>query len=482
MRFFYLFLVVLFLPLVSANFLVSGNTDLGVYRDQTSFFNLTLFNNNSFDVFNVSFGNLSGFVFPLVDSIPSMGNRTVFFSVHPVDTFDSVFVSGVSFFYVVDGVVLPKNVSVNVTGSGFVPYNLSVFVGDGVFWNNLLGDVVELRDLGSGFSGFSVDPGMSVFRVYGVPANFTFYEYPLGFVGGLSVLPRGGVLGHDSGLDVPLVFHVVSVLSPGSVDFSVVPMNFSGVVNQSFGGVVSLVNGGVRVVNVSLGGRWINFSENFFDLDPYESRFVFFNLTPVVDRTNDTNVTHLVSLCLNSSNGGGSCRDLGVFLSYYDFDHVVINGTTYLINRLSVNDTIGFCKAHPEDYECQGLVGAFTVNQTVIREVPATQRLTEDDLLSIRDSAGGVGDVAQRLENKMNAYIDFQDGVNRNVSVATGKIDDIYYIMQSWTDSYEDKLRRGKAFFIFLLVIALVWLILVIVSKVLSAREEYILRVKALQE
>lgn len=479
-----LLLLFFLVPFVGADLLVSPlQVNLSLNRSMTSVYGVELFNNNSFPVYNVSFSNVSGFVFP---RIPFLGvNQSVLanFSVVSDSVGQSVFVSVVSFEFFTVYNLSPRVYHVNVTGSGFVPDNLVVGVNDSVVWHNLLSEDVSVRDLGSGFPRVDLLANSSFSSVYSSPAGYSFYLFPLGFTGGLSVVPlNGSVLAHNSVFDVRLVLFLDTVLPGGSYELVLLMDNFSLSNNETVTGVLSVRNlQDQPVFRVNLSGRWMVFNDNLFDLDSRAVRYVQFNFTPFVDRTNLTNRSYDVLVNASSLNAGVVSDVLRLFLYYANLDEVVINNTVYTINRLSVRESIEFCIQNPADNECLALVEAFRSNVTVIREIPAVHELSEDDIRSVMAGVESVSGVSQRTENSINRIVGYVDSVLESVDNNSREISLLVDRQNSTELAYVEKLSSMKSRYVLLWILIGVVLLFLLILKIIVWYNEFEAKKKTFQ-
>ena len=408
--------LLLFSSMVSSQLIIQPQVNnYQVFMGQSKAFSLSLFNNNSFPVYNLSWSAVQGVTFPVVDVLAAGESRSVDVVVYSPNVQSWSGLSIVSFLYDVPLNLTPVNVSLNVSDTGVVPSDLSIFVGDGVFLNNFFNDSIELRDLGdSGFPEIVLSANSSVFVDYPL-GSFSFYGYPFGWTGDLVVLPRPEFTRvHSSVFDVPVSFSINSVLVQSSLQVNVFNNNFSSNPNQSQVGLLEVKNLlNVPVVNVSLSSPdgWIVFSESRFDVPALGNKIVQFNVTPRLNRTVDTNRSYVVPFFVRANNVDSFNSSVNLFVFYADLDVLIINGTKYVINRLSVPETIAFCVESPSDSECLALVDAFRTNVTVVQEVPASQVIDEPTLLTIQSQASMVGDVATRIENSYNINKDFLNSI-----------------------------------------------------------------------
>lgn len=491
-RFYLLFFGLLLIPVVSANILVNPvNNNLEVFKGQNSVFSFQIQNNNSFRIENVSFTPISYFNFPSISSLDPGEARTVVFAVRTDSVFDTLFVSTISYLYSIEYNLTPVTYVVNITSSGFVPNNLSVMQNDSVLWRNLLDNDSDVKDLGSGFSSFTVPVGGSVLQSYFGISQFIFYEFPLGFTGNLNIVSRSSsVLAHDSSLDTPVTFMVHSRLNPSTLQLNLLTFNFTTNNNQTQSGVLEVKNAeNVPLYNVVLNDSrgWIYFSLNNFTLNPLSNLLITFNFTPIVFRTVDTNVTLVDSVRAVSVNGGNASSDILVNVNYQNFDTVSINGTSYSINFLSVNDTIAFCVQFPTLDKCPLLAqmcldNGVCKNETVIHEIPAQVTLTENDLKagikSISDNNLGFS----RVENLYNKEFDSLSLLISETRNNTVKELDRDNRQISFEARMNESLRRVKVWSWTFGIAVSVLILIRLISGLLELGKEFDLKVKALQE
>lgn len=409
MRIFFVFFFLLIVCSVfsSAQLVITPQVNnFQVFSGVSKGFSLNFFNNNSFSLRNISFSPVAGITFPVVPVLFAGESRGVDVVVYSAVPQSWSGLSLVSFLYDVPFNVSPVNVSVNVSNVSVSPSLVQLFSGDGVLWSNLFNESIVLRDLGgSGFPELVLPGGSSVFVLYPM-GNFSFYAFPFGFTGNLVVVPRpSSTLVHSSSFDVPVSFSVTASLVASSLDVVVFNNNFSSNPNQSQSGILEVKNLlNIPVVNVSLSSPngWIAFFDSGFDIPALGNRLVQFNLTPRLNFTSETNRSYNVSFLVGANNVDSFNRSVSLFVSYSNLDIVIINGSQCVINRLSVPETITFCRAFPADVECLGLSDAFRSNVTVVKEVPAKQLIDEPTLLKIQQQASIVGDIATRAENSNN--------------------------------------------------------------------------------
>jgi len=195
-----------------------------------------------------------------------------------------------------------------VTGGGFVPNALQIQAGDSVLWSSEIGSSVQVKDLASGFTDVYLDAYLKSNVTYSSVASYSFYVLPGGQTGTLSIVNRSGVVYvHDSSKDLTIGFVVRSRLPQSTLVLNAVSPAFVIGHNTSQQGILSLQNTQNAVIyNITLSGQWMNFSDadSGFYMNPLSLRYVYFNITPVVSRTSETNKSYDVVVTARSLNAG----------------------------------------------------------------------------------------------------------------------------------------------------------------------------------
>jgi hypothetical protein len=369
------------LPIVYANLQVDSTAQQNpTYVGESKIFYITLVNNNTFPIYNISFSPIAKYTFSSPNSMLPGQSSTIPYSVLNGDVSSSIAVSTISYFFDTTYDVLPKSVLVNVFDSGFSSCNISLMQNDSFFWFNNRSVSSEIKSLNGGWSNIVLSPLSFQNISYGVVGQWIFYVDGLQACY-LNVLPYNNVVSaHDSSKDVPVSFSLVTTVNPSNLVLNLLQTNFSSFNNQTQIGVLEVKNNGLfPLYNVKLNDSkgWIKFSLQDFTMDAMSNHLITFNITPIITSTSQSNKTNIISITGFSSNGGIVSRDISLFIPFTNLDNSSF-GNNFIINRLSINATINFCKLHQDDVECIMLVDAFKSNVTVIREVPAQLTVTED--------------------------------------------------------------------------------------------------------
>lgn len=463
---FWLIALLLAVPLVSANLVVTPqNPTLSVVWNQGSYFSMVLWNNNTVPITNITMSATQYFTFPSTVSMNPNETRTINYAVLTNQLFNSqVLTTTVSYFTITSFSPTPQSWDVNITAGGFQPSSLQIGQNDTVVYHSQIAQDTQIRDFGSGFSQVNVPAQQSVSATYPVLANYTFYNSPLGYTGTLVVLPRSSVaLAHDSTTDVPVQFHLSSVLAPSAVQVNLLSASITVNNNQTYPqALIEVRNTDANLVvnGVHLSAdRWVSspFSSNDFNIPAGGVVDVTFNITPYVTQTSQTNMTQYITLNVGTANAGNTTKQIAVFINYQNLDLLNIGGANYTVTVLGINDTISACLQHMNDKgfeSCQSLAEFFKTNVTVIKEIPAQYKFSEVDIANTKTAIAAVGDVSQRIENKMNLYLDKQASVEGKVDANAVQIANLTAFVQTTQQENAAVLRsQNLRFWVVLIVV-----------------------------
>jgi hypothetical protein len=155
-------------------------------------------------------------------------------------------------------------------------------------------------------------------------------------------------------------------------------------------------------------------------------------------------MTHPLILSVQSSNAGSTVKAIDVFIKYQNMDVLTIGGNNYTITVLGINATIEACLQHMNDVgfeKCLDLGKYFTINRTIIKEIPAKITVSEDVAKAGWDSVAQAENIAVRLENKQNLYLDRQATTNAKMDNNTDALNGLSSFVQTTTAENKARLQ-----------------------------------------
>lgn len=466
-KYYILIVFLLFLPLVSANLIVDNYAQQNpTFVGEQKIFYITLTNNNSYPVYNVTLSPISKYVFANVGSLAIGESKTVPYTILNNDVSSGTFVSTISYFFETSYNVTSKAYSETIFDSGFSVCNLTLMQNDSISWMNNRSVSSEVKSLNSGWSNILLSPLGFQSKLYDVVGSWMFYVDGLPACY-LNVLPYNNVVyAHDSFQDIPVSFVLSTTVNPSSLVLNALQTNFSSFNNQTQVGVLEVKNNGnYPLYNVKFNDSngWMNFSVQDFTMDAMTNRLITFNLTPLIYSTNESNMTHSITIFGSSSNGGNTSKIISLFIPFTDLGNSS-NPNTYVINRLSINLTIDYCMANPDDVECIDLVNAFRTNNTVIKEISASWSIPEPEVKLMIESAKNSQSLVQNNINAQGVTQDYMLNISGKYDSSIIYMSAVYRTVQLWMDFSDMKIRENlrdiRIFWITLVVLILINLIL----------------------
>jgi hypothetical protein len=424
---------------------VSVPNSFSAFIGEDNYFGMVLYNVGNVTLYNVSFSDLQGVYWPVVDSVGVNESLNVSVRMYPISEFDDDFVFTSKFFYLLGEGYVPKDVMVNFNSSDFSVSEVFLNEGDTlVFLND---DSVEgvVSDLNGSFS-LIVSIGGFDGIVFDSIGSFKVFHEAYGFV--LDVFVEEAVVGslaHNIDYDVQTSIGLESVWRPGDVVVNNVLHDFIVDYDGSAEGILEIRNQGDGVAkNIVLSADWVVFDNSGFDVGVGSSKLVKYTVSPVdIDRTNETNVSYENIIFVNISNADDVVSSYSVFVKYHDFDEFSVGNVTYQIVRLSVNETIGFCLNNPEFNGCEELYVEKPIEKVIL--LNATHELSEDEVREILDGTSKVGDVAQRVDNKYNVIGQDVSDIKKLISNLDAGFENYSLLMEARVSSLENGEKKETA-------------------------------------
>lgn len=354
MSFISIFMFIFVISFVSANGLVLNQSSITVNKtiNQVPQITIQVTNTEPFQFLNVTIvpnSNIIANTIPTLNSGASANLTLQVIGNNSITTNISIY--GI-FLNNVGQPFQTYNIGVNQTNPiSMNPCDFSIIEGDTIVWqNNLQFDPIVMRDsTGTVISGTSIQPTQTYSRQFNTPESFSYFwsrfSVPITPICTVSVLDSNGYV-HDPELDAHLSLSLSVQHLPTSISASANPLQFTVQLGNSQEGTISIQNTGSQIAHdVHLGGEWLSFSDNNFDLNPSQTRGIIFQVSPVVFNTAQTNMTHNKNITI-TGNFETFNIPLSIFIPLANIGNSsnAINDTNYLINV--------FCPLFPNSILC----------------------------------------------------------------------------------------------------------------------------------
>lgn len=384
-----LLILLLLLPFVYSlpELIIEPESDsVDVYQHGNESFNLTLYNYGDNDIINLTFTGISGVSFPSVPFIAraniteilNASNETVNITVptsynytYHVMTdsiFNSIFATTLSFSYYSYVNANPASYNITVNNAGFSPSTLSIHQQDTIKVTNTGNETHSFTFLNG--TGYTIPAGSYASVTFTKTEVLNYYDTVTGHSGRINITNRSILTSlHNTDLDRAFQLSINSrpqeAMVDGDIFIGSVTMDYSG----SAVNVINIINNGNQTAySVNLTANWTGFSENGFNLSPYSTRLVNFNITPEnITTSEQTGIAYTITISIAGLNFDTVEKNLTVNIRKNNFSAssvTEINATTFV--WISQEHIKALCDAQPE--LCP------TYNNTVIEyvEIPAT--------------------------------------------------------------------------------------------------------------
>jgi len=445
----------MFISCVSANILIDQSAQQNpTFIGEQKIFYLTLTNNNSFPIYNITLSPVNLFNFPVIGGLAVGESKTVPYTVlnNQLMSPSQVFVSTISYFFDTTYNVTSKAYSETISDTGFSICNLTLMQNDSISWLNSRSVNSEVKSLSSGWSNILLTPLGFQSKVYPDVGSWVFYVDGLQACT-LNVIPYNNIVSaHDSLQDIPVSFTLSTVVNPSNLQLNILQNNFTSNNNLTQVSVFNVKNNGnYPLYNVKFSDDlgWMNFSSQDFTMDSQTNQNIFVNITPLIHFTNESNMTHIITIHATSSNGGNVTGLMYMFVNYVNLDNSSSNNI-YNVNFLSLNATAQACHdnriglgSYKAGFEQCALLEVVN-NQTVFRDIPALATLSETDIKSMIASFNGANTLVQNNINSQGITQDYMNNVSSKYDSSIIYMMAIYHTQQLWMDFSDMNLRDTR--------------------------------------
>lgn len=324
---FFVMLLLLFLPIVFGELQVlpaSQSVDVVLNSERLVFFELR--NGFAYDVFDINFSKADFVSIVTIDRLDANKSVNVTARIKTNKTFErQSFSSQVSFKYLDIVDVGSKTFEVNISSGGFVPQTINIKIGDKIQFNNVGGlEAIVLDQYNHRYFDNVVGVGQSVVvQGFNQIDDFTYNDAnDFTKVGRVVVSNSSEQLISNPDLFKSVGFNILSSFAESDLDMDIIPSVNVTVEFDSFQEIqVRLSNvGSVKIHDVFLDvtdkKSWFSFSDNSFDLDQGQNRFITVKIKPVINNSNQTNKTYSIFVRAEGVNTGLVDRELAVFIPF----------------------------------------------------------------------------------------------------------------------------------------------------------------------
>jgi hypothetical protein len=318
---YFVFIILLIIPLVSANGLCLNN-------NQTIYINKTYNQNQDFIVQvrncdSISFYNLT------IDSpsfsmttIPTLQpNQSVNVTVTTTTNDNYVGKLHIKGYYSANVGASNETIPITVNYANQVnPCSFNIVKGDTLVWNNTDTESLDIWNSDNSNKITTIPSGQTYSQTFNNPLLFNYYFTWLRFDFGhcsVNVLSDSGYINNPD-FDAIADLNVQVNYKPTILTANFPQTNYSMSVIQSQDGLILLTNTGSETAKgITLSGSWFQFTPNNFDLASGVSKTISYTIIPLVTTTNETNQTYNKNIQI-IGNFPTIVQNFSIFVQYAD--------------------------------------------------------------------------------------------------------------------------------------------------------------------
>jgi hypothetical protein len=399
----YFVILLLIIPLISANGLFISETDVQINKtngvDKDVIFNIK--NEENFKFYNITTDN-NILKFTQFD-LNSGESKNITATISRNEDFDGQIRFKGNYYTDLGQSNKTQNIEIDSTGLDIC--NIDLIMGDSVNWiNNFEGDVkLKNTDTGEYFQTISGNSNYTEKFTEVLKLKYQVFKTGLPITGEIceiNIQPTEGYI-HSLKYDFIMNLDLNIIYEPTTVNATFYENSYTMDYNAQTEDVFLIKNTGSKIAkNIKLSREWFSFSSNNFDLQPNEQKAITYTIKPLIYETNQTNQSYTENITI-SGNFETLKIPIDIFINHKDIRTEGVDFTFDLDDALNFVSLL--CLQYPETDECRLLSGDYIPNQQdnvtfQIGRDAYIEALLEDD--KFREEVRAF----QRNQNELLAY------------------------------------------------------------------------------
>lgn len=437
-----LLLCIFLMPLINGYVLIEPSSiNISVNKGESSTFTINLTNYHSFDIYELTFSNLSGFSFPQID-IASGTSKQVTFSVNTNYSYSGKIDSLVTFKYRanIPETITTYNLTITNLGINNQTNNyITIRKGDSIQWNNK-DDVTH--NLQSTDFEYSLSNNATFTRPFNELKTIEYRTVVAGitlFTGTIQVINRTGeYLVSNPSYNFNYQVNLISIPEHTTLNAFISESNYTVEAQNYKEGLLTINNSGLnRAENIKLISipEWANFDEDDFSLDSNGVKYIKFKIYPELMYTNETNKSYTITLKIKGINTDEYTVNLNVFIPYSNVYGDLSTEEGFVLWMQNV-----FCPIHPENYLCNTSARDLnTTSRIIYRESEFSINMTGSEWYNLVKVIGQLKDTQDRSENEKVTFesqmLNSLEETRTEINSTAKKVDRFISDQNSWTVS-----------------------------------------------
>jgi len=367
-------------------------------------YQITIINNFDFDIFDLSFGDLTskGFTFPdMTIEKNSTKSFTILFK--PTISIHENLQVPVSFKYFVDLPLETATHQINISDpAGFTPNYLPIKQGDSVKFNNKHGNNFDVVIEGN---SYNIPNGSSITHQFNNLGLKTYYDSYFGFSGSVEVLNKSSKeKAQNPNYNINWAVNINAISNPTTLTVDNSKNSYEVEYGKFKKGLLTIKNTGTEKAElVKLTSTdWITFNKNNINLEINDEEWVEYTITPIVFDTNETAKNYSISISTKGSNTNEINTTLSVFVPYK------IVSTTFgedsLDDRAWLDNV--FCPKYPQSFLCNASSESYQNGSTIYTDSDIPINVSKRVIYDLQKDVKTTMDSNERTNNEMKILMD----------------------------------------------------------------------------
>ena len=303
--------------------LVSPQSSLAIDLDINTNYqtNVTVMNNNTYVIYNVTFTGLENGYSTLVTSMQPNESKIITLNFLTSSSFTKTLNSKIIYSFIGNIDQPSINYKVNITEAGYEPRNQVIRQGDSITWRN--SDVITRTAthlLGSPIFDFILSPNQEQSFTFNEINDYNYYDKYIYQTGSIKVINKTSQVPiHNPANDLIFPIILSSSLIDTSLSLDLIGESFNVSYNGKSEGALKITNAGIEMakeVRLTSDSNWIYFKTNNFTLNPNQNQFVIYEIIPIITDSTQTNKNYTIQLSVKGQNTATITKPISVFIPY----------------------------------------------------------------------------------------------------------------------------------------------------------------------
>lgn len=406
-----MFFSLILLQSVSAELILTpNNLDFQVLDNQIVSQQITIYNNYTFPIYNVSLTEL-----PLKvssDKIPVLNNQSsaiINVTVQSNEPFQASKNAKLIFFMKAVRQEQVSTIQVNISRDGFLPRSPIIIKGSTIKWVNQ--DNIIHSVTSTSFDQ-TLNPTSEFSYAYNTEGEYPYHDTYLGYFGTVFVINSSVeeyVYFPDYAVNYPLNVNVF--LHQTDLTLELMETNLTCQVGIGCETVIRINNpSNVTALNVTVLGGTPN--KNYFNLNGNTNTFVLLKIIPTATTTLETNATRVQEISIQGLNFPKVTIPISFFVPYYDLDkfNATDDASDLLIQELKI-----FCITNPNSLICNQTRKVEYINITEYRSPPLPYNYTQEEINYMKTQLAETNTKQENLNTMFNDIKTVNEEMSKNL-------------------------------------------------------------------